>query len=450
MKGAVHPNVSNFRRVARLDVVARVRRLCEAKLLKERPPWLEWCERVPPMENHSLHLQAKTVRSPYPQMLNFLLLKYPDLRFQDCYVDGNDWSVGNDAYRADHPAMQFIARQLEFMRTENLSKKEAFAKTEELFRHRREELEREQKVMMAMALDAGLSPMFATGQAYLQAEKAKAEVAHLNKIRRELRDMRKDAEEKMAQASIAADLTLLFREGDAAFCRMAPPEGKKGEGAVFVQRPLRRCTVSAVSTDSVTVIFIGEDQTTRQLKVGHDDLEDIRPDRLKNERTRLAQAEAVRRSLFQEVKRDKPEPESKPDEEAIQAGPADEDFPGVDLPTQEEARRVVMSKEEVPELRPPATAATVPLDDDSFLFERRPARGVVPKKSADVGKMLSGEGVIGEDQDFLGDKDTRQSIRRAGLEDDDKDLDPNVVPTLRSGRRGGGRGSGGGGGSGGG
>ena len=25
---------------------------------------------------------------------------------QDCYVDGNDWSAGNDAYRDDHPVMQ--------------------------------------------------------------------------------------------------------------------------------------------------------------------------------------------------------------------------------------------------------------------------------------------------------------------------------------------------------
>eukprot|EP00931_Biecheleriopsis_adriatica_P056105 TRINITY_DN33250_c0_g1_i1.p1 TRINITY_DN33250_c0_g1~~TRINITY_DN33250_c0_g1_i1.p1 ORF type:complete len:460 (-),score=123.16 TRINITY_DN33250_c0_g1_i1:30-1409(-) len=199
VKGAIYPNGSNFRRVARLDVVARVRKLSQMGLLKERPQWLEWCERVPPMENHNLHLQARTVRNPYRQMVNFLLQKYPDLRFQDCYVDGNDWSAGNDSYRDDHPVMQFVGRQLQLMRTEGLSKKEAFARTEEFFRDRREHLEREQKVMMAMALDAGLKPMFTTGKAYLQAEKARAEAAHLEKIRGLLRGMRKGAEAQMEE-----------------------------------------------------------------------------------------------------------------------------------------------------------------------------------------------------------------------------------------------------------
>ena len=44
---------------------------------------------------------------------------------QDCYVDGNDWSAGNDAYRDDHPVMQFVGKQLEIMRMEGTSKKEA-------------------------------------------------------------------------------------------------------------------------------------------------------------------------------------------------------------------------------------------------------------------------------------------------------------------------------------
>jgi len=189
-KGAIHPNTSNFRRVARLDCVARARKLCEFGLLKERPKWLEWAERVPPMENHSLSLQVRTIRNPYPQMIAFLLKKYPDLRFQDCYVDGNDWSTGNDTFRDDHPVMQFVARQLDFM-NQGLSKKEAFAKAEDLFRDRREYLEREQKVMMAIALDSGLAPMFATGRAYLEAEKAKAETAHLQSIQRQLRQLRK-------------------------------------------------------------------------------------------------------------------------------------------------------------------------------------------------------------------------------------------------------------------
>eukprot|EP00928_Gymnodinium_smaydae_P007580 TRINITY_DN12716_c0_g1_i1.p1 TRINITY_DN12716_c0_g1~~TRINITY_DN12716_c0_g1_i1.p1 ORF type:complete len:427 (-),score=86.20 TRINITY_DN12716_c0_g1_i1:102-1262(-) len=202
VKAAIHPNGANFRRAARLDIVARTRRLCEVGLIKERPKWLEWCERVPPMELHNLHMQARTVRNPYPRMLDFLLKKHPDLRFQDCYVDGNDWSVGNDVYRNDHPAMQFVARQLELMREEGLSKKEAFAETEELFRGRREHLEREQKVMMAMMAKAGeegLQPMFTTGRAYLEQEKARNEAAHLNHIRQRLRELRRRAEEEQAK-----------------------------------------------------------------------------------------------------------------------------------------------------------------------------------------------------------------------------------------------------------
>ncbi|CAL1169621.1 unnamed protein product [Cladocopium goreaui] len=182
VKGACHPNGSNFQRVARLDVVNRVRRLSEVGLLKERPKWLNWCERVPPMENHNLQLQTRTVRSPYPQMVNFLLKKYPDLRFQDCYVDGNDWSAGNDAYRDDHPVMQFVGKQLEIMRMEGTSKKEAFKRTEEHFRERRRNLETEQKLMMAMAVKAGFQPMFCTGRAYLEVEKARLESTHLKKI----------------------------------------------------------------------------------------------------------------------------------------------------------------------------------------------------------------------------------------------------------------------------
>eukprot|EP00927_Polykrikos_kofoidii_P013842 TRINITY_DN16013_c0_g1_i1.p1 TRINITY_DN16013_c0_g1~~TRINITY_DN16013_c0_g1_i1.p1 ORF type:complete len:368 (-),score=63.68 TRINITY_DN16013_c0_g1_i1:60-1163(-) len=196
-RGAIHPNGTNFRRTPRLDVVARTRRLCEMGLIKktERPAWLEWCERVPPMENHSLHLQARTVRNPYPRMLEFLLNKYPDLRFQDCYVDGNDWSAGNDSYRDDHPAMQFVARQLDLMRRDGLSKKKAFEETEKMFKGRREYLEREQKVMMASAYDLDIKPMFTTGQAYLQVEMAKSEAGQLNQIRDRLRQMAARAQE---------------------------------------------------------------------------------------------------------------------------------------------------------------------------------------------------------------------------------------------------------------
>lgn len=210
--GAIYPNGTNFRRVARLDVVSRVRRLCETKLLEKRPQWLEWCERVPPLENHSLHLQAREIRNPYRQLVDHLLKKHPDLRFQDCYVDGNDWSKGNDAYRDDHPVMQFVATQLQLMRMgedgKALSKKEAFERTEELFRERRSWLEQNQKVMMAMALEKGLQPMFSTGAAYLQAETARAEEAHLQIIRRVLRERREQAasmqnEDKLADKTMS-------------------------------------------------------------------------------------------------------------------------------------------------------------------------------------------------------------------------------------------------------
>lgn len=46
--------------------------------------------------------------------------------------------------------------------------------------------------MMATALNAGFTPMFSTGAAYLEAEKAKAETAHLEIIRRRLREMKKN------------------------------------------------------------------------------------------------------------------------------------------------------------------------------------------------------------------------------------------------------------------
>ncbi|CAE7461254.1 N6AMT2 [Symbiodinium natans] len=197
-KAAIHPNGSNFRRAAKLDVVARVRMLTQMGLLKERPRWLEWCQRVPPMENHNLHLQARTIRNPYPQMVDFLLKKYPDLRFQDCYVDGNDWSAGNDSYRDDHPVMQFVAQQLKLMREEGLTKREAFKRTEDIFRERRETLEREQKVMMAMmAVEKGFKPMFSTGRAYLEVEMARTESKHLEKIIGELRKQRHLASAKL-------------------------------------------------------------------------------------------------------------------------------------------------------------------------------------------------------------------------------------------------------------
>lgn len=196
--GAVHPNGTNFRRASKLDIVARMRRLEATNMLKEgRPSWLELCERVPPMELHSLQVQSRKIRSPYPQMIKFLLAKYPDLRFQDCYVDGNEWGVGMDAYRNDHPVMQFVGKQLSLMNTGS-SKKDAFKETEKYFYERRIRKESEHKVMLAMALEHGVQPMFTSGKAYLDNEIAKAELEHLNRIRRRLSDLKGEAQRKQA------------------------------------------------------------------------------------------------------------------------------------------------------------------------------------------------------------------------------------------------------------
>ncbi len=90
------------------------------------------------MELTNLVLQDKRIRNPYPQLIRHLLRVYPDLRFQDCFVDGNDWQQGNDVYRSDHPVMQFVARQQKLL-NENptMSKRKAFKLVEEEFRKRR-------------------------------------------------------------------------------------------------------------------------------------------------------------------------------------------------------------------------------------------------------------------------------------------------------------------------
>jgi len=87
-----------------------------------------------------------------------------------------------------------------------MSRKEAFKKTEESFRERREYLEREQKVMMAMAVDSGLQPMFSTGSAYLQVQKANIEAAHLQSIRQQLRRLKKAAQVVEQEGPAAQEL----------------------------------------------------------------------------------------------------------------------------------------------------------------------------------------------------------------------------------------------------
>jgi hypothetical protein len=191
VRGAIHPNVDNWRRASKLDIVARMRRLVDQKMY-ERPAWLTACERIPPMELHNLHMNTRLVRNPYPKMLEFLLRKYPQLRFQDCFVDGNDWSPGNDTFNDDHPAMQFVAWQLKLM-NQGMSKPAAFKAAEKRFRERRLRLEREHKILMAMARDNQVEPMFTSGHAYWHAELAKNEQRHLESILYQLRNISEEA-----------------------------------------------------------------------------------------------------------------------------------------------------------------------------------------------------------------------------------------------------------------
>ncbi|CDJ38058.1 hypothetical protein, conserved [Eimeria tenella] len=97
--------------------------------------------------------QQQQQQNKYIGLTRELLAKYPDVRFQDCFVAGNEPTKGSDTFRADHPAMQFVAQQLRFM-NEGMSKREAFKKAEEVFRQRRASLERTQKMYMAAAVAA--------------------------------------------------------------------------------------------------------------------------------------------------------------------------------------------------------------------------------------------------------------------------------------------------------
>lgn len=372
---AIHPNGSNHRRVPRLDVVARVRRLCETGLLKERPPWLEWCERVPPLENHSLSFQARTIRNPYPQMVNYLLKKHPDLRFQDCYVDGNDWSAGNDTYRDDHPVMQFVARQLDIMRTEGVSKKEAFRRTEELFRQRREHLEREQKVMMAFSMQDGLFPMFATGRAYLEAEKCNAEAAQLNRIRTELRKMRTAAEEKLRAEEAAA-----LPQAEEAPPQEAPPVSRRKQERLRLRDEARQrleLVGQAVQPEFEAPQARPPAEETQAASLTADRLLD-EPDR--------------------EPLREPDEPEQQPDLFEAAVPPGDQ------------------SRETVQQKAAPVQPQPQPLDDDIITVVSSKKLQEKPRKSmGQVGAMLHGGGVLGEDGgEDQGDARSRKVQSRTG------------------------------------
>ncbi|KAL8270334.1 hypothetical protein Esti_005769 [Eimeria stiedai] len=229
-KGAVHYTGTNFPRLRKLDVVSRVRALTQQRMM-QRPQWLTYAERAPPLELTNLHLRCRKVPNKYLTLTRELLQKYPDVRFQDCFVDGNETAKGHDTFRADHPAMQFVALQLRLM-NQGVPKALAFKQAEEAFRERRAELERRQKLHMAAAVAAVASadpaafegapmpsssaplttsegmglvqPMFTSGQAYRQLRCAESQTKHLLHIRRVLRQLREEAQQTRGESGASS------------------------------------------------------------------------------------------------------------------------------------------------------------------------------------------------------------------------------------------------------
>lgn len=213
-KGAVYPRSSNFTRWSKTNIVSRMRKYVDSNMFS-RPRWMTLVERAPPLELHEIHMNSHFVANPYPELVAHLLRKYPNLRFQDCFVRGNNWTKGNDYYRDDHPVMQFVAYQLNLMQEKGFSRKEAFKLTERVFYERRMQLEREQKIHMALnttALNGGkLEPMFTSAEAYWHTEIAKrqeqqySKIAHhfrLLRAREELRNTIRDVKENKVQEPI--------------------------------------------------------------------------------------------------------------------------------------------------------------------------------------------------------------------------------------------------------
>ena len=188
------------------------------------------------MELTNLKMRDIRIKSPYPAMVQYVLRQFPDMRFQDSFVDGNDWSVGNDRYRDDHPVMQFVARQLQLM-NEGVSRQAAFERTKEEYLERRIEIESRQKLEMAMACNARIvpafntpqfaNPLYTTGAAIARQREAQLEVAHLNHIRRKLRMLRKEIEphnkRRMSAKEVALDIEV---ERNSLLPRIAPSQYK--------------------------------------------------------------------------------------------------------------------------------------------------------------------------------------------------------------------------------
>ena len=274
--GAVHPNTGNFSRVPRLSIVDRMRRLVSQKAYEKRPDWMDFVERAPPMELLNLKLRDRRIKSPYPAMVRYVLSKYPDMRFQDCFVDGNDWTKGNDRYRNDHPVMQFVARQLQLM-NEGIGRKEAFEKTQKEFLSRREEIEKLEKFDMALAQNNRIVPafdsiLFTSGAGVAHQREVDLELMHLNHIRRKLRMLRKEIEphdkRRMSAKELALDLELertsllprmthsVFKSAAAPFTHEELPEKDIDMEQEFSHQEYEReVEFEANETDSSSTVF---------------------------------------------------------------------------------------------------------------------------------------------------------------------------------------------------
>ncbi|SBT31446.1 conserved Plasmodium protein, unknown function [Plasmodium ovale wallikeri] len=187
-KGAVHPNGSNFCRALKYNIVDKMRKLVETNVY-EKPRWLEWSERVPPMEIYNISLKSKYINNKYIELVKYLLKKYPHLRFQDCFVEGNNNIKGYDYFRNDHIITQMATHQLHWM-NRGYGKKEALEKVEKKFYDRRMELEKQQKINMCLAIEENVKPLYTNGYAYLYEKMVENEKTHLNVILRKLRNIR--------------------------------------------------------------------------------------------------------------------------------------------------------------------------------------------------------------------------------------------------------------------
>ncbi|SOV22063.1 conserved Plasmodium protein, unknown function [Plasmodium sp. DRC-Itaito] len=193
-KGAVHPNGSNFCRFLKYNIVDKMRTLVNTNLY-DTPRWLEWSERAPPMEIYNISLKTKYNNNKYMELVKFLLKKYPHLRFQDCYVEGNNNIKGYDYFRNDHIITQMATHQLYYM-NRGYSRKEALEKTEKIFYDRRMDIEKQQKINMCLAIDEKVKPIYTNGYQYLYEKMADNEKAHLSIILNKLRNMKEKLQKK--------------------------------------------------------------------------------------------------------------------------------------------------------------------------------------------------------------------------------------------------------------